>query len=304
MGLFQSFWHGKGLPSYQQLALKSFIDHGHGFILYSFDDLEVPAGVELRDAAAVLPRDRLFLDRPALGRSGVAAFSDLFRFHLLDQVGGWWVDADVICLSPEIAEPDFCLGWQDHRLVGTAIMRLLPGTPLTQALCTGADAGGPDVRFGEIGPALLTRAVRQLGLVDQVSAREALYPVGPFEALHLLLPSRADEVREKLKDASLLHMWNEIFTRAAILGWVAPPPGSIMRELFLRHGIPVSSRFSYSAAELERINHIFLRATDAGTLARRVRKLEAEAETLRSKLQDTEDALAALRLVPPATWRG
>ena len=33
-----------------------------------------------------------------------AGFSDLFRYALLDRVGGWWVDLDVVALQQESQE--------------------------------------------------------------------------------------------------------------------------------------------------------------------------------------------------------
>ena len=51
--LFQSFWWGEPLSPYEWLSLKSFIDFGHRFDLYSFDPhIAVPAQVRVRDAAA------------------------------------------------------------------------------------------------------------------------------------------------------------------------------------------------------------------------------------------------------------
>lgn len=54
---FQSFWHGRPLSAYEQLALRSFLDLGHEFVLFTYDaELEVPAGVRVERAESVLPR--------------------------------------------------------------------------------------------------------------------------------------------------------------------------------------------------------------------------------------------------------
>ena len=44
MARFQTFWHGSPLSPYQQLCLKSFVDHGHELTLYSYHSIDVPAG--------------------------------------------------------------------------------------------------------------------------------------------------------------------------------------------------------------------------------------------------------------------
>jgi len=53
--LFQSFWHGGPLSPYESFCLRSFIDHGHSFDLYTHDlNLAVPAGVRVVDASELM----------------------------------------------------------------------------------------------------------------------------------------------------------------------------------------------------------------------------------------------------------
>jgi hypothetical protein len=295
MSTFQSFWYGKNLPQYQRLALKSFVDHGHSFHLYTYDELQVPGGVELKDAQAILPRERIFFYKHGEGLGNIAGFSDLFRFRLLHEHGGWWVDTDVICLSNEIPEPEIYLGWQDHRLVGSAIVRLPKDSALTLELCEAAEQAGTDIAYGEIGPGLLTRVAKERGLSDRLLPQTEIYPIPPLEALNVLIPSKTEEVRRKIGNAPLLHLWNEMLGRAAILKWAAPPPGSYIHELFRRHGVPISDRYCYSPAEMERVNINHLRAMAAESQFHRARRLEAEVEELRRKLAEAESILSALR---------
>ena len=52
-----SLWIGDRLSYIEQLCLKSFVDHGHRTILYAYEDVpNVPAGVEVMDAALIYPR--------------------------------------------------------------------------------------------------------------------------------------------------------------------------------------------------------------------------------------------------------
>ena len=100
--LFQSFWAGPSLSPYEHLCLTSFIDRGHAFDLYTFDaNLAVPAGVQLRDAATILDQSEYFVYENGPGRGSPSAFANLFRYKLLQDKGGWWVDTDVICLADE-----------------------------------------------------------------------------------------------------------------------------------------------------------------------------------------------------------
>jgi hypothetical protein len=51
-------------------------------------------------------------DRAGIGRGSVSAFSNLFRYYLLHQMGGWWVDADVVCLSECVPATPIFMGWE------------------------------------------------------------------------------------------------------------------------------------------------------------------------------------------------
>ena len=69
--VFQSFWLGPQISPYQLLSMQSFVSHGHRYILYCYDRMPVVPGVELRDAADILPRSRVFFtsEDPARGAS-------------------------------------------------------------------------------------------------------------------------------------------------------------------------------------------------------------------------------------------
>ena len=106
-------WIGRRLSKLENLTLRSFVRHGHEFNLWAYDELEekLPPGVTLRDASLILPRERIFLKAetdPAagVGRKSYGPFSDLFRYKLLLDHGGIWVDMDLTCLRPfDFREP-------------------------------------------------------------------------------------------------------------------------------------------------------------------------------------------------------
>ena len=97
------FWIGSELSKMEQLTLKSFLDHGHTPVLWAYDKncKNVPAGVHVNDAADILPMDRIFAytGNGDCREGSYGGFSDLFRYHLLNKVGGWYCDMDVTCLN-------------------------------------------------------------------------------------------------------------------------------------------------------------------------------------------------------------
>jgi hypothetical protein len=298
MALFRSFWHGKPLSPYQQLCLKSFVDCGHEFILYSYDRVDVPAGIELEDAAAFFPRDRVFFYSSGPGAGSVSAFSNLFRYRLLHEEGGWWTDADVICLSRDVPEEDIVFGWQDRSraLIGSAILKFPREHHLVAALYKTAQQMGAQVAWGQAGPDLVTQLVKQHALDHLARDASLIYPLEPGEAIHALMPAHRDAIREKTGGALFLHLWNEILRRASVLDAVAPPHGSFLSELFEKHGIKFRSNLVYSDDQVQRLHDNFAgylqsTGTDAEIAAHRfeITYLKGELDKAR---KETQSALA------------
>lgn len=97
LSIIQSLWIGASFSNLEKLCAQSFLDHGHEFHLYAYDDIKgVPDGVTVKDGNEILNAGELFdgtWQRPS-------NLADYFRYALLYQKGGWWVDMDLICLKP------------------------------------------------------------------------------------------------------------------------------------------------------------------------------------------------------------
>ena len=98
MSTVNGFWIGE-IGDLQLLSMESFIKQGHKYILCSYDVKKmkkiVPKGVIVEDANEIL--DNKYIFRHWSGN--LATFADIFRYKLLYERGGWWVDLDLICLK-------------------------------------------------------------------------------------------------------------------------------------------------------------------------------------------------------------
>lgn len=96
--MIQSLWIGQKLSVMEQLAISSFLQNGHSFHLYVYNEMQgVPKGTILQDANEIMPSKRIFKYRH---HDTYAGFANLFRYKLLVEKGGYWVDTDVVCLRP------------------------------------------------------------------------------------------------------------------------------------------------------------------------------------------------------------
>ena len=95
----QGLWVGGRLSTLERLCVRSYCAHGHEFHLYHYDALKnVPqlGGLRLMNAEEILPRAAIFRHR----KGSLAFFADHFRWELLRQRGGWWMDMDTVCVRP------------------------------------------------------------------------------------------------------------------------------------------------------------------------------------------------------------
>ena len=144
--IIHGLWIGRELSRLEQLTLRSFVRFGHEFHLWVYDEIEtpLPVGVSLRDASRILPRERIFktagIDpETGVGRNAYPPFSDLFRYKLLYDQGGIWVDMDVTCLRRFDFTEEYL--FRPHRLgmVGN-VMKCPQGSELMRSAFEEVDA--------------------------------------------------------------------------------------------------------------------------------------------------------------------
>lgn len=126
--IIQSLWIGEKLENLELLTLKSFVAQGHEFHLYTYSEIKtpIPKGVLLKDANSIITKDKIFTYKSkneyGHGKGSYAGFSDIFRYKLLYEKGGWWVDMDVTCLQYfDIKTPYFFRKHEQFLVVNNVI---------------------------------------------------------------------------------------------------------------------------------------------------------------------------------------
>ena len=103
--VINGLWIGKHLSIIEILCISSYINCGHEFHLWVYEKPEtaLPLKTKLCDANLIIPESKAFSYRNTNqfghGKGSWAGFSDIFRYKLLHDKGGWWTDMDVICLK-------------------------------------------------------------------------------------------------------------------------------------------------------------------------------------------------------------
>jgi hypothetical protein len=228
-----SFWHGKSLTNLEILCISSFIKNGIGYNLHVYDaPLAVPKQVVLKDAADILPRTRMFRYKAGNFNVGsVAGFSNLFRYTLIERIGGWWTDTDLCCLKPFSCDSDEVYSQQPAKdgafSVGTAFFKAPAGSPvLRYCLDLFSRKDVAQIVHGETGPRLLTEAVLACHKRDRVVGHELFCPVAWWDYERLLV----DETLS-LDGCSTVHFYNAMVISSGLDKDAVFPAGAPFEQL-------------------------------------------------------------------------
>jgi len=252
---FKSFWFGESLTPYEILCIKSFLEHGHTFCVYSYDRLDLPKGAESDDARKILPREDVFFYQKGPGKGGVSAFSNRFRYALLLKDGGWWTDMDMVCLSANYPQTQVFFAKEEQGCVNNALLCFPQGHAIMQECAEIADSTGNRVEFGATGPQLLTNTLTKHSMLEMAATIETCYPVHWRDYLMPFDPGMKSAVENCTGNSIAFHLWNEMLRRICLDKKMEPPEGSYLHSLFLRHGVKFTGG-QYTYQEIIRLRDI------------------------------------------------
>jgi len=236
--VFQGFWHGPALGLLREACLCSFVRQGHVFELYTYGNIIVPEGVILRNAAEIIPLGEVFYyNNPQTSQKDISPFSDLFRFKLLSERGGWWSDVDTVCLSANI--PVVERAWaqelpeMDAR-IGTSQIAMGKGDALALELysrCLGLIRTASFTREST-GANLISSTIPEMRLPLNSFGKPGLfYPIRWIEIFKLWLPDYSSEVYARCRRSLFLPIYQSFSQYIGLKLGKLPPHGSFLADI-------------------------------------------------------------------------
>lgn len=204
---------------------------GHSVNLFVYDEpAGLPAGVTLKDASLYVPAERIFRHR----NGSLAVFADMFRYELLADGPGLWIDTDFLCVRPVEKQGDHLFGLESPGRINNAILKLPGDSPVLESLRSVFHAGWVPpwhgwrkamwhavlhrldrnhgvarMSWGASGPRALTYFAEQYDVARLARPAEVFYPVSPRNALSM---ARADfdVFRFVSQPTQCIHLWGDI----------------------------------------------------------------------------------------------
>lgn len=227
------FWHGD-LTRLELTAIKSFVYHGFNVNFWNYDGKHVD-GCVTRDANEILPQSDLikyYYIHPVDVINGVephpslAAFSDVFRIKLLNDVGGWWFDTDCICLTNQHnyyrlrQEQSFIAGLEDDKSIASGVLfvgddykhKLMEKMQLILDRYSTNDKNEIHLgQWGILGPAMITEFMHEHGL--RAVSKDAFYQWSYYQIDYFVNPAYTEAAIEGLKYSFLIHAWDSLLQK-------------------------------------------------------------------------------------------
>lgn len=211
--IIQGLWIGPELSKLEQLSIASFLQNGHEYHLYVYDEPKnVPAGTVIRNAGEILPSSRVFQYREY---ESYAGFANFFRYKLLLERGGWWVDSDTVCLKqfdfPEehVFATEVC---NELEVINCGAIKTPKGSPAMAYAWDVCQTKKPEeLVWGETGPRLMGEAVRKFSLQEYAKPHYTFCPIS-YLAWEEVLDPDAEVVCGSGSYA--IHLWNEMWRKA------------------------------------------------------------------------------------------
>ena len=209
----QGLWIGDRLSTLEQLSIKSFLKNGHEYHLYTYSDVKnIPNGVVIKDGNDIISKDELFFYTDPHHYGSYSAFSNWFRYKLLFEKGGWWVDTDIVCLKPfELT------GWKNQHIftseisqrgdtITSGVIKAPKGSEVMKYCWDRTQEIGKEVRWGQIGPSLVKESVEHCNMQRYVKA------VNEFNPFHYEDFSSITGGQDfDLSKSYSVHLWNEMW---------------------------------------------------------------------------------------------
>ena len=221
----------------EQLTIRSFLDKGHPFHLYTYADIDgIPAGTVVRSGEEILPAAEIFCYQRGFGKGSTSAFANGFRYKLLLERGGWWVDMDVVCARPLDFADEHVVGLERSpgggRQINSAVMKAPIGSPLME-YCWQQSRGADRSRlvWGQIGPRLMTRAVEAVAVPVRILGPEAFYPIDYWQVWRLI---RSGDMPG---DCYAIHLWNARWHSERLDPDAVYDQGCLFEQLKRRYGV-------------------------------------------------------------------
>ena len=239
--LVKSMWIDPVIGDVQLLCLNSFVLNNVEFHLYTYNEItNVPDGVVIKDANEILDRSLIFKDN----KGSYATFSDWFRIKLLYDLGGWWVDCDVMWIKKFSFRDRYVFAtehfYQNGKLemrICNAVIKMPKNSNVGKKVLTRIQhkleiSDVKDISWTEIGAGYLKDELIDEGLAKYIVIPEVFCP----NAWNTFAQVSSNENLKFDQRTYAVHLWNKMWEWNGINPLETIVKGSFLYDNKLKYG--------------------------------------------------------------------
>ena len=251
------FWDKNNISIYEYAFLNSFIKNDFEVNVYSFNNLNLPKKAKLKDASLILKKSEMKKFVHAGTTGCPAAFADKFRIELMKLNNGWWFDMDILCLKKSSAfkkleKKKIVVGLETDEYVNNAVLKISDRN-LLKIISKEILTKGYSLKWGDIGPKLITRILRREGRFSEALGKQYFYPINYKNFNYLLLPKYYKKAKKICEKSFTVHNYNQILNRFGIPKNILPPKGSYLYEKITNYSPELKSIETLPEYTIERL---------------------------------------------------
>lgn len=234
-----SFWIGSKLGAVHAACLRSFVRNGHDVVLHAYGrPNDTPDGVRIFDANKLMLESEIISHKKT---GSLALASDIYRYRIMREGLGVYIDADMYCIKP-LTNENYLFGFETEGRLNGAVLNLPQKSKLLFDILRAAENPHfipPWMKFhkraigtirerlgyprhistrtwGSIGPSLITHCVRENELMSKAKAVDIYYPLECSQTDKLFeRGTRIEDIATEKTQA--IHLFNTMIKGKAIL---------------------------------------------------------------------------------------
>lgn len=213
--IVMSLWISPTIGQLQLSCIESFLKNGHEFHLYTYNPpSNLPEGVVIKDANEIIEETFIFKDR----YNSYATFSDWFRIKLLYDVGGWWVDCDMLCVKkfkvkwPYVFATELAnINNHEYIQICNAVIKMPKNSRMGRIILEKIEnilklKERKEIYWTEIGAKLIADVILIENMQEHIVSPEVFCPINYFNYRELI------KNRESIPRATYgVHLWNKMW---------------------------------------------------------------------------------------------
>lgn len=214
----QSLWIGNKLSNLEILTINSYIKNNIDFELYTYDNIiNLPKDVIIKDGNQILPKSDIFCYQVGKGKGSFSAFSNIFRYKLLYDNGGIWVDMDLVCLKNFSIDNEYVFASELDLRKRSNVASCFIKSPKKSDIFNWAYKKAitydkNTLEWSVIGPTLLSKAINKFNLNKFIKNYKTFCPLGFKDWKQLIEPNK----NINFNNSFCIHLWNEKWRRGGI----------------------------------------------------------------------------------------